>query len=117
VEAMVQSAGKAGPAARTPPRLVEAHYEANLEETALVGTARWKVIHAGTGAGLLPLQPLNLAVRKARLGERDALIADFDGRAPGLLVEPADEANATLEWSARGEVRPEGLHFDLQFPA
>ena len=67
--------------------------------------------------GLLPLTPLNLALREPRFENGDALIADFDGHDPSLLVETPGEHSASAGWSARAEARPEGLQFDLRFPA
>jgi hypothetical protein len=116
-DALLERASKARRAARNPPRLVEAHYRAALEERALVGSAEWKILYSQESPGLLVLQPFNLALRQARLGNREALVAEFDGRTPALRIETGGEQTATLEWSARGEARPEGLHFDLQFPS
>lgn len=98
------------------PRLAEANYHATLKESALVGGVAWKLTQAGPGPGVFPLQPFNLAVQQALFENREAFIGDFDGKGPGLLVEgPGDHALA-LQWSARGEARPEGLQFDLKFP-
>ncbi len=101
---------------RHPPRLAEARYRARLTDGALVGTGQWKVVYAGPGPGLLPLQPLNLALRQPRFENRDAVIADFDGKTPSLLVDGPRDQTLAIEWSARAEERPEGLHFDLKFP-
>ena len=49
--------------------------------------------------------------------ERDALLAAFDGKNHGLLIERPGEQAVFFDWSARGEYRPDGLHFDLQVPA
>ena len=67
--------------------------------------------------GLLPLSPLNLALREPRFENGDALIADFDGHDPSLLVETPGDHSASVGWSARAEARPGGLQFDLKFPA
>jgi hypothetical protein len=112
----VARAARATDAQRHLPKLAEARYRARLADTALVGTGQWKVVHPGVGAGLLPLQPLNLALRQPRFENRDALIADFDGKAPSLLLESPGDHTVAIEWSARAEERPEGLHFDLKMP-
>jgi hypothetical protein len=108
-------------AERTAPRLAEARYNASLKEengsAALVGAGQWKVIHSGPGSGLLLLQPFNLALRQARFENREALVADFDGRGLALLVDSPGEQAVAVEWSARGEIRPEGIQFDLRTPA
>jgi hypothetical protein len=108
------------------PRLVEARYRAALSETALVGTAQWKVLHQREGAALLRLQgdgqAFNLAVKQPRYENRDALLGEFpDPSAPGgrslaLLVDRPGEHTVLFEWSARAEVRPEGLQVDLKVP-
>ena len=108
--------------ARNTPRLIEARYRATLQkEPALVGTGQWKAINPANGAALLPLQPLGLALRQARFenagdARPDALIADFDGRNPALLLEQPGEHAVAFDWSARADARPEGLRFTLEFP-
>ena len=122
-EDLIRRAALAEAARKTPPRLVEAHYHADLVEGALVGSCQWKVVHTADAPGLLPLTPLNLALREPRFENGDALIADFDGKEPSLLVETPGDHSASAGWSARGEARPEGLtqpgglQFDLRFPA
>jgi hypothetical protein len=108
--------------AKNPPRLVEARYRATLMSESLVGTAEWKMINPGSVAGVLPLQPFNLALVKARLrkGELDAaeaVLGELGDKRLGLLLEQSGEQVANLNWSARGELGPSGLHFDLQVPA
>jgi hypothetical protein len=114
-EARVQEAARAQ-ARGLAPRLTEARYHAILQDTALVGDGQWKVVHAGTGPGLLKLQPLTLALRWVRFENGDALAADFDGHGPAVLVETPGEHTVAVEWSARGEARPEGVQFDLRIP-
>jgi hypothetical protein len=101
---------------RRPPVLTEARYRARLEDASLTGSGQWKVVHSGSGPDLLPLEPLNLALRQVRFENRDAVIGDFDGRTPALLIEDVGEHTAFIDWSARGEPRPDGLQFDLKFP-
>jgi hypothetical protein len=120
-EARVQRAARAVP--RIAPRLAEAHYRATLRDGAapsLGGSGEWTIVCTGAAPealGLLPLQPFNLALRQARFENRDALVAEFDGRTPALLVQGPGTHAVAIEWSARGEARPEGLQFDLKFPA
>ena len=116
-EELVRRAAQAEAARKEPPRLVEAHYHAELADGALVGSCQWKVVHTAAAPGLLPLSPLNLALREPRFENGDALIADFDGREPSLLVETPGDHSASVGWSARAEARPEGLQFDLRLPA
>jgi hypothetical protein len=121
---LLRDAAQKSADAKNPPRLVGALYRATLQnEPALVGSGQWKTINPAGGPALLPLSPLNLALRQARFenpdgdGKPDALIAEFDGRSPALLLEhPGGHKTVLLDWSARAEVRPEGLRFALDFP-
>src|SRR5262245_10475897 len=66
-ERRVRLAAAAKATAIEPPRLVEAHYRAkllsdSLEENSIVGSAEWKIVHLGPGAGLLPLDALHVAL-------------------------------------------------------
>ncbi len=105
-----------------------AFYHAHLADGGLAGTFQWKVIHTAAGPGLLPLAPLNLALRQPRLaplnpapgqpaGSPDAYVGDFDGHDPSLLIESPGEYEASDDWLARSEPGPRGLQFDLRFPA
>jgi hypothetical protein len=114
-DAHVERAARAA-ARKVPPRLLEARYHAALKDQALIGDGQWKVLHKGPAPGLLPLDPLNLALRQARFENGDALVAAFDGRTPALLVETVGEQTVSLEWSARAETEPEGLRFHLEMP-
>jgi hypothetical protein len=116
-ENRVQKAAR-GQAPKPVPRLIEARYRATLiENGGLVGTGQWKIINPGTGPVLLPLQPFNLALQQPRFENREALVADFDGKGPALLVEEGGEQSVAIEWSARADARPEGLYFSLELPA
>src|SRR5262249_34227196 len=101
---------------RVAPRLVEAHYNAALKDSngaaALVGGGQWKVAHAGAGAGLLPLKPFNLALRQARLENRDPR----DARGPARRVDAPGDHAGPREWSARGEAGRGGAQFALRLP-
>jgi hypothetical protein len=115
-----RSAALAGEARKKPPRLVEARYRARLTGAALEGTGQWKIVQpAANGAArkaVLPVAPLNVAISRPRFENRDALLAAFDGKNLGLLIEGRSEQAVFFDWSARGEYRPDGLHFDLQVP-
>jgi hypothetical protein len=116
-EEKVRRAAAGAESRRHPPRLAEARYRARLAEGSLAGTGQWKVAWPGPGPALLPLQPLNLALGQARFENRDALVADFDGKTPSLLLAGPADHTVAIEWSARAEERPGGLHFDLKLPA
>jgi hypothetical protein len=116
-EELVQRAAQGADAARKQPQLVEARYRARLVDNALVGSGQWKVLHPGPGNAVLPLPSLNLALRQPRFENKDALLADFDGKTLGLLLEQPGEHSVALEWSARGELKGAGLDFDLEVPS
>src|SRR4051812_35446570 len=67
-EATVREAALAVQRGKTPPRLVESHYQARLHGTSLVGHADWKILNPSGATGILPIPNLNLALRRARLG-------------------------------------------------
>lgn len=105
-----------------PPRLIDASYSATVVNDALEGTARWRVVNPAAASAILPLQPFNLALRKARVrkGEQDsaeALLGDLDGRGLAWRLERPGENLALLDWSARGVPAPGGIRFDLRIPA
>ena len=62
---LIARAAAADAALRDPPRLVETRYRAVLTGESLSGSAAWTVLHRRATPGLLSLDPLNLAVRKA----------------------------------------------------
>ncbi|HTT84837.1 MAG TPA: hypothetical protein VMF67_15280, partial [Rhizomicrobium sp.] len=99
------------------PQLLEARYHATLKAESLIGEGQWKLVHVGSGPGLLNIQPFNLALRQARFENGDALIAAFDGKNPALLVDAPGERTVSLDWSARAESGPEGLQFHLEMPS
>jgi len=120
-EARIQRAAQALDSVKNPPRLAEARYRATFEGSALVGTAQWKILRPGSSGGILPLQPLTLALRKVRMQKAqtdstDAILGELDGKNLGLLVEQPGESSVFLDWSARGEMGAGGLRFDFQVP-
>jgi hypothetical protein len=104
-----------------PPRLVEARYRAALADLVLSGNAQWRVAYKGATPALLNLQPdgqpFTLALLQPRWENREALIADFDGKSLALLVDQEGERTVNVDWTARVEARPDGLHVDLRVPA
>ena len=118
---LLARATAAADALRDPPRLAETHYRAELVDESLAGSAVWKIVHRSPTAGLLAVEPFNLALRTAAWEDGSpALIGDHDARpqAPGmeLLVGRPGEQSLTLDWSARGVPEPSGLRFDLRVP-
>jgi hypothetical protein len=107
------------------PRLIEAHYRANLlgdalDENSLAGTAEWKIVHDDRRPGLLPLTALQIALRQARWTDnRAAVVGMLDPNpqsGPSLLVDTPGEHALLLDWSARGVPEPGELRFDLAVP-
>jgi hypothetical protein len=120
-EAKVTAARAASAARRTPPRLIEAQYPADLVETSLVGRGYWKVINPAPSAGILALQPLNLALANVKLQAEgsdaaNAVLGQLGGKGPSLVVQRSGEQTVLFDWTARGEPGPRGLHFQLELP-
>ncbi len=123
-----QRVRRAADAARGPvdvPRLVDVRYHAKLlgdgfDENSLTGSAEWKIVHSGPGAGLLPLDALQIALKDARWTDgRSALIGALEPRPQAglaLLVEGPGRHSLLLDWSARGVPEPGELRFDLAVP-
>ena len=118
-EARVRAARLAQDATRERPRLVEAHYQASLVGSALVGKADWSLNHTSAVPGilLLPVRSLNLALRQASLDGGPAILGDLEPRTLGLLIETPGSHRLAFDWSLRGEAGPNGLRFDLRVPA
>ncbi len=125
-EERLARARKSVSAAGAAPRLIQSFYRASLKDSALIGTADWKILHNGVGTAFLPLQApdaiankqFNLAIQRARFTDGDAMIGDFESRThvPMLAVNGPGEHILALDWSARSDQRPEGLAFRLNVP-
>ena len=116
-EALVQRAASAGDRLQKPPRLLEAHYRARLDGAALVGSGKWIMVNPLATPGLLPLADSNLALRSCTWDDQLALLADFDGKTPALLVPERGTRAAGFTWSLRGEPEGNDIRFSLQTPA
>jgi hypothetical protein len=116
-EARVNQARAVTAALKTPPRLLQARYHAVLADSALAGTAELQIVNPAAMAGMLPIQPFNLASRDARLDKAAAVLGDLDGKAFSLLVEQPGKHVLKLDWTARGESGPTGLRFRLEVPS
>lgn len=137
-EKLVQKAARASKDRQHRPALIEARYRARLVESkplrpdekagySLAGSAQWKIQHKGRHATLMRLASegagINLAIRRPRYENRDALLTEFPdpqlenkGRLLALLVDQPGQHTLTFEWSARVEPRPDGLQVDLRVP-
>ncbi len=108
---------RARAASRPAPQLLEARYRARLVDGSLVGNGEWQARYSGAGPAVLTLSSLNLALREPRVGNKAALLAEFDGPNAGLLLDGPGTHSVTFDWSARGEPGPEGIHFLLRAPS
>jgi len=115
-EGRVQRAALAVEAIKSPPRIIEARYRATLNEAGLVGTAQCTILHTLAAPGILTLQPFSLALRKATLDGSEAILGDLDGKSLGILIEHFGKHTLALDWSARSDPGPNGLHFELKVP-
>jgi hypothetical protein len=105
------------------PRLVETVFKARLHEDAgrrgqayLSGSASWTILNP-VSPSVLKLTPLTLALQKTRFENRDALVGDFVGEQPGLLLDQTGKQTVLFDFTARGDHTPEGINFDWQVPA
>jgi hypothetical protein len=119
LQAMLKAAARAGEAQKKRPRLVEASYSASLslQGEALQGSGEWTVFSAGR-MGILEMPDLNLALQKVQFKQEaaDAILGDLDGKALGLLVKDAGKHSVVFDWSARGTLDSDGMHFKLKVP-
>lgn len=115
-EARLARAGAALRQGREQPRLLASYYRATLSDTALLGTAEWTIHSPKSAPVLLPLTAFSLAVRHIRLDEEEGILGDLERGSVALLLEKAGRQTAHLEWSARGDPGPGGIHFDLRIP-
>lgn len=102
---------------RNGPRLLEASYQARLEESALVGKASWRLVNPNSSPGILTLRPFNLAIQQPVLDSGRALLGDIEEGQLGLLVEKAGPHTLAFDWSVRGEAGPGGVRFELRLPS
>jgi hypothetical protein len=116
-ERRVQRAALAGDSVKNPPRLLECRYRATVQDDGLVGSAQWTILQSAAAPGILPVQPLNLALRKSLLDNRPAILGELDARSLGLLIEKTGLHTLSLDWSVRGEPSAAGLRLDLRIPA
>src|SRR5262249_21118835 len=115
-EERVKKAFEAGAALKNPPRLVKARYRADLQKNSLVGRGDWLLVNPGTGAGLLALPSLNLALSNLKTESAEAVLGELDGKALALLVETTGKQTVFFDWTLRGAPGPTGLQFELNLP-
>jgi hypothetical protein len=124
-EALVKQAARALQRGQNPPRLLQARYQARLVGTSLAGSGDWTVVNATGVPGIWSIAGLNLALGRVKIGTRDAILGDLDGKTLGLLLdsdkhadsqERGKEQQVSFDWTLRGGQEAGGLHFDLQIP-
>jgi hypothetical protein len=118
-EQTVQAAERKVQASLRPPWLTTARYEAELEQNQLSGTAVWEIHNPHPFAGLLSLDAFNLALREPPRweGKGPALFGSHADRPFLLLCEQPGTSRLTFRWTARAEMRPDGLWCRLQLPS
>lgn len=117
-EQLLTKAGQAKTSVR--PRLLETRYRAELVGTMLVGQAEWKTLNPNPMASVLPIESFSLAVRRIVWSDNQpALLAPFEAvvkQGLGLLLPETGQRSLVLDWSAAGNVEPDGVRFDLALP-
>jgi hypothetical protein len=117
-EELVRKAELFTAAEKRPPLLLEAQYQAHLDGEALVGTAEWTLHNPAAVPSVFRLQPWNLALQsRPELDGKPAVLGEIASSALGLMLPVSGQSSLRLKWSARAEVRPEGLWYYLQLPS
>lgn len=119
-ETRVRAAAQLARAARTVPRIAEAHYTAVLTGGDLIGEAEWVIDNSCPGGRVLPLDPLRVALRTATWRDgRSAIIGtgwSGAGVSPGVWVTDSGQQVLKSGWSAVGSGAASDRQFDLRFP-
>jgi hypothetical protein len=116
-EGYMRRAAQAEDSVQRPVRLEAATYRAVLLDATMSGTASWTVHNPAPSAGILTVEPFNLAIRDCQLDNSDAILGELNGRLLGLFVELPGVHHLTMNWTARGEAGPDGLRFDFRLPS
>ena len=117
---LLDSARRRARAERIRPHLVEARYKARLQpgppdEAGLVGTAEWKVRHAGEAGSGMSLDAFRLALSRAKWSDgQDAVLYKLpDAGGSHLFVPGPGDRSLLFDWSCRGVAEPDELRFDF----
>jgi hypothetical protein len=121
--------------------LEESAAESRVSLATLRGTAQMKVLLEGSSSSLLSFpEGFNLAARQPRFENREAILTRFPltaeptekikpltGAIPGgkptessvvgVWIDKPGQQTLMFDWSAAGEIRPEGTRFDLRLPS
>jgi hypothetical protein len=117
-EALVERARSRGQSQQHAAQLVAASYAARLHDNGLLGTGCWTVHKPGPEPVFFRFQPCNLAIVKPPLLDgQPAVFGDSGADAAGVWFTAEGSHRLCFEWSARPDVRPDGLWFFLQTPA
>lgn len=100
-------------------RITESRYQAVLDHQALIGSASWKFSSGNVFPSLLPVGSLNLALRNPPgKGRPPVPIGEFDSKTTAVLLQKKDQGQPIdFFWSRAGEIRGEGITFELKIPA
>ncbi len=109
----------------TPPKLIEMQYNAELQKDEqgrynLTGNGEWRILKINPQAGLLDLEPFQLAVNQMRWSDNQtAILGALDRRFPNrfqLLVEKNRQSTLVFDWSIRGLEEPSQIRFPMRLP-
>jgi hypothetical protein len=116
-EAKVRRAALAAASLKRPPHLVQARYHGSLEGTALTGEAQWSVENCSASTVILPVTPLDLALRDVRSHGEPTALGDLAGNGtPAVSIGRAALELISFQWSSAGDLTPGGVRFELRIP-
>lgn len=120
-EARVREAAAAQAAARTPPALARATYQATYSPGQLSGKLMWTFVSPSGVAGVASLDSIKVAVGPSTWADGNEAVL-FRGKLarralPGLyLWVGSTGGDLSAEWSTRGSEEPEHERFELSVP-
>jgi len=117
-ESRVRAAGRAVAATRNTARVVDAVYFAELDGAELIGTSEIGILNSHGATGIMPLDPLRLAVRSAKWADGgEAILAVPTGAsAPAVWMDRNGRRVLHLDWSLAGTTEPGERRFELRVP-
>lgn len=98
------------------PVLAQANYKAEFKDNALIGKANWVFNSSTKSQGYFPIQPFNLAIKKASWNSKDALLGEFIPGSAVLMIPENNDSSCELDWTHKIEQYPDGYHVSLRIP-
>ncbi len=99
-----------------PAILSQAIYKAQWKENHLQGKAEWLFNTRASGMSYFPVQPLNLAIKKASWNGNEALLGEFFPNITGLIIPADNRQTLGIEWSIKAEQTPDGYQIGIKIP-